>query len=81
MFNVDIRIYGDKLTVVPRLFTSKLTTTLYVHCYPGLCDPSLQQLLWKVSVLGNAQFEHGDDHTVKDRKSALHCTQANRLAY
>ena len=56
MFNVDIHILGDIITVVARQFSSKLTTTLYVHCYryPGWCDPSWQQILWEVSVLGNA---------------------------
>ena len=54
MFNVDIHCFGDKWTVVARQFSSKLTRTLYVHCYPGWCDPSWQQILWKVSVLGNA---------------------------
>ena len=53
-FNVDIHIPGDILTVLARQFSSKLTMTFYGHCYPGWCDPSWQQLLIKVSVLGNA---------------------------
>ena len=56
MFNVDIRILGDKWTVVARQISSKLTMTLYVYCYPGLCDPSWQQILWKLSVIGNAHI-------------------------
>ena len=54
MFNVDIHILGDILTVVARQFSSKFPMIFYAHCYPGWYDPKWQQFLWKLSVLGNA---------------------------
>ena len=81
MFNEDIHILGDMLTVVARQFSSKLNDTL-CSLLPRIVRSKLATgFVGSICSREFTVFEYGDDHTVVDCKSAFHFTPADRLAY